>query len=388
MMGSSEVGEFGDWDLLHDSSDSESGHVLSVDSSENVSDDISVHSAGEIYFDDIAAVQSAGVNYSDDIITAVESAAGENGSDEIAAAQLVGEKDSDDIDAHSEGMIQANYFSIEAENRGKVAGVDVSEEGSESSDNPSWIDPASENRYPRKGSAFWSDSGSERSDDRRVSELELGGGNEVGDDGNEKRELVGFHGTKEIRGSGEEKSLEKFEQFWSDSGGIGVDSVKASYLVENIDLSLANPPSLEVPLEKEEKGEKESVGEDEKEGEPVEIEPRKPEIEKKWTLVWWKVPMQFMKYCVFKVSPVWSFSVVAAVLGFVILGRRLQKMKKKTRGLDLKVTMDDKVSPFPEVSFYMPFLLNFGEFDTIFNDLVDVIQFNVLAFMVFAFIVS
>ncbi|KAF2297067.1 hypothetical protein GH714_016276 [Hevea brasiliensis] len=58
--------------------------------------------------------------------------------------------------------------------------------------------------------------------------------------------------------------------------------------------------------------------------------------------VWWKVPFELLKYCVFRISPVWSFSVAAAVMGFVILGRRLYKMKRKTRGLPLKVTVDDK----------------------------------------------
>lgn len=327
----SDAGEFEEWEMLHDSSDSESGLVISVESGENVPDDISIH-CGENDSDDIAAHRVE--NDSDGI--AAHSAAKD--SDDIAA-HSAGEKDSDDIDAHSGGMIQANYFSIDAEHRGTVAGADVSEENSESSDNPSWIDPASENRYPRKASAeFWSDSGSERSDDRKVNELE--GGNEVGLAGNEKREL-GSEETKEISG-GDEKSMENFEQFWLDSVGIKVDSVKVADCEENRGLSIESA-SLEVPPE-EEKGEKES-GSDEKESETVEIEPRKAEIEKKWTIVWWKVPMQFLKYCVFKVSPVWSFPVVAAVLGLVILGRRLYKMKKKARGLNLKVTLEDKKLP-------------------------------------------
>jgi hypothetical protein len=63
--------------------------------------------------------------------------------------------------------------------------------------------------------------------------------------------------------------------------------------------------------------------------------------------VWWNLPLELLKYCVFRASPVWSVSVAAAVLGLVILGRRLYKMKKKTRSLPLKLTLDDKkVSQF------------------------------------------
>ncbi|KAI5668934.1 hypothetical protein M9H77_18787 [Catharanthus roseus] len=293
-----EAGEFQDWEVLHSNSDSESGLVNSG---------------------------------------------------------AYGENDSEDIDAHSGGMIHADYFSIDAQQnryRGTVAGANMSEEGSENSDNPSWIDPGSENRYPRKEAAeFWSDSGSDRSDDRKFNELE--GGNEMGLSGKGKL-LVGLGDIEEISG-GNEKESEKFEKFWSDSGGIEVGSVKVGDFEENGGLSLANAIS-EVPHE--EKSEKESV-EGEKEDVNVENEPRKAEeVEKKPTVVWWKVPMEFLKYCVFRVSPVWTFSVAAAVMGFVILGRRLYKMKKKTpRGLELKVTMDDKVnlSPLALYCFIMLF---------------------------------
>ncbi|KAJ0234387.1 hypothetical protein HA466_0274220 [Hirschfeldia incana] len=61
--------------------------------------------------------------------------------------------------------------------------------------------------------------------------------------------------------------------------------------------------------------------------------------------VWWKIPIDVLKYCVFRVNPVWSFSMAAAVVGFVMLGRRLYHMKKrKTSTLQLKVLLDDKVA--------------------------------------------
>ncbi|CBI31246.3 unnamed protein product, partial [Vitis vinifera] len=73
----------------------------------------------------------------------------------------------------------------------------------------------------------------------------------------------------------------------------------------------------------------------------------KGDKELKRRVVWWKVPLEFFRYCAFRVSPVWSFSVAAAILGIVILGRRLYRMKRKSRSLQLKVTVDDKkVSQF------------------------------------------
>ncbi|CAI0559400.1 unnamed protein product [Linum tenue] len=41
-----------------------------------------------------------------------------------------------------------------------------------------------------------------------------------------------------------------------------------------------------------------------------------------------------------------TFAMAAAVMGFVIFGRKLYKMKRKARSLELKVTLDDKVSQF------------------------------------------
>lgn len=69
------------------------------------------------------------------------------------------------------------------------------------------------------------------------------------------------------------------------------------------------------------------------------------EIEKKG-VVWWKMPVEFLKYCVYGVSPLWIASMAAGVMGFVILDRRLHEMKNKTRGLEIKVTVEDNDSEF------------------------------------------
>lgn len=59
--------------------------------------------------------------------------------------------------------------------------------------------------------------------------------------------------------------------------------------------------------------------------------------------VWWKMPFVLLKYSVFRIGPVWSVSMAAAVMGLVLLGRRLYNMKKKAQRFHLKVTIDDKV---------------------------------------------
>lgn len=262
--------------------------------------------------------------------------------------------DFQEIDAQSEGMIQTDYFSMDPlrssfSTRTVAGAFDANEVGSENSDNPSWIDPNSDTRYPRKdrGGEFWSDSSSDRSDDRKFSELE--GNNEKvkkGFDGSEKIQ-VGFGGTEEISGGANGKSLENFEKLWSVSGGVELDSVKVGEEVVEVDGESSceeNANSVALEEEKNERGLADARVENEG-FESVEIEARREveaEEEKKKAVVWWKVPIEFLKYCVFRASPVWSLSVAAAVMGFVILGRRLYKMKKKTRGLEIKVTMDDK----------------------------------------------
>ncbi|KAL8133687.1 uncharacterized protein LOC141712629 [Apium graveolens] len=59
-------------------------------------------------------------------------------------------------------------------------------------------------------------------------------------------------------------------------------------------------------------------------------------------MVRWKLPFEFLKNCALWTSPVWTVSMAAAVVGFVILGRRYYSMKKKSRSVQVKVTMDDK----------------------------------------------
>lgn len=241
-----------------------------------------------------------------------------------------------EIDVHSDGIIQANYFSIEAgEDR---LGKAVSE-SSETSDNPSWIEPRSEIHYPMKDSTeFWSDSGSAVTDERKFNDFEEE--NVVGLVGNEKGH-VGFEGIEEIS-CGNGKSLDDLETLCSNSERMRLGDVKVENFDENGEQLLQGNTLSMVESTRVEEDSAGGVNTDGK----VEVEIGKVEKAERKTVVWWKVPMEFLKYCVYRMNPMWTFSMAAAVMGFVILGRRLYNMKK-TRSMQLKVTMDDKkVSQF------------------------------------------
>ncbi|KAJ6360535.1 hypothetical protein OIU77_004532 [Salix suchowensis] len=185
-------------------------------------------------------------------------------------------------------------------------------EGSVESDNPSWIDPGSETRFQRRNSSeVWPDSGSDRSDDRKSGDFQVK--NELGLVENEMTD-VGFEGieAKEGKLGSLEGKVSNYEGK-SELGFEGFEETQSENESKEVNLSFV------------------AVGET-KPGD--EVEKRK--------LVWWKVPFEMLRYCVFRFSPVWSVSVAAAVMGFLILGRRLYKMKRKTKSLQLKVTVDDK----------------------------------------------
>ncbi|CAK9186690.1 unnamed protein product [Ilex paraguariensis] len=244
----------------------------------------------------------------------------------------------EEIEADSGGMIQTNYFSIDSQNKYAKTSMDGDvSEGSMESDNPSWIDPVSENRYLRKDSGeFLSDSSSDRSDDRKFNEFE--GKNELSLVESEKIN-GGLKGTGEIR-MGSENST----KFSPNSHGIGSIAREVETFEKNSELGIGknanSQEGSELWGEKEEEKSSTEAGEIENVG--IEAKKSGGEEENR-SLVWWKLPMEFLKYCVFRVSPVWSLSVAVTVMGFVILGRRLYKMKRKSQVLELKVTVDDKV---------------------------------------------
>ncbi|CAK9313986.1 unnamed protein product [Citrullus colocynthis] len=254
---------------------------------------------------------------------------------------IEGESDSDSI-------IKSDYFSLDNQGRrGRtVAERDLrEEEGSVESDNPSWIDPSSENRYGRVNSSeLWSDSGSDRSDERKFNELdsktefgiaEFLQGDESLSGRILKLESLKSHESKITDSDPNiEFALDEFDEiqsqskglsnFWSDSGG------------EDIVQSGSKVVKLEEGKEHVEESKNLQIEETKVNAESG------SEVGDKRKVVWWKVPFEVLKYCLFKASPVWSFSVAAALMGFIILGRKLYKIKRKSQSLRLKVILDEK----------------------------------------------
>ncbi|CAO2834414.1 unnamed protein product [Amaranthus hypochondriacus] len=197
------------------------------------------------------------------------------------------------------GVIRSDYFSLDSHHN-YVEDEGEEEEG-ESSDNPSWIDPSGSSlvgRGERKTSSCNSDA-SDASDNILLiqphTDCSAGHGNGVD---------IGESNMEDKHEGGEEK------------------------------IEVGNGSSV---TEKEEKDEEEKER-------GLNLESNE---EKK--VVWWRVPIEMLRYCVMRVNPVWSLSMAAAaVMGFVLLRRQyLNKVKRKTMGLQLKVTVDDKkVSQF------------------------------------------
>ncbi|XP_038893213.1 uncharacterized protein LOC120082064 [Benincasa hispida] len=247
----------------------------------------------------------------------------------------------------SNSLIKSDYFSLDNQGRrGKtVPECDlIEEEGSVESDNPSWIDPSSENRYDRVNSGkIWSDSGSDKSDEHKFNEP---------NSKTESRIAEFLQGDDEL--SGRIQKLESLESHESKINGSDPNIELAFEEIDEIQSQSKDGSNLwsessgdidqsglkVVKLEKR----KEQLEEDKN----LQVEETKVNAESgskvgdKRKVIWWKVPFEVLKYCLFKASPVWSYSVVAALMGFIILGRKLYKLKRKSQSLHLKVILDEK----------------------------------------------
>uniref|UniRef100_A0A7N0RCT2 DUF6821 domain-containing protein n=1 Tax=Kalanchoe fedtschenkoi TaxID=63787 RepID=A0A7N0RCT2_KALFE len=250
------------------------------------------------------------------------------------------------VAAESEGlrMLRLDYFSIDNSMEYAAIGGDKSdlssEGGSVVSDNPSWVDPAASDAavFRRRNSGeFWPDSASDRSKssdsgdkvglglvesgDDHVLELKNQGGylGKLGyDSGGYESMEVGFEGIQEVEkmGVASDLSVEKIDMEENPSAEIRNETVSGimggdSFVAAQEDGNLEKEVELPIVVEKK-------------------------------ALMWWKLPLELVKFCVFRVSPLWSISVAAAMVGVFIMRRRLHMMKRKTKGLQMKVTVDHK----------------------------------------------
>ncbi|KAI3508888.1 hypothetical protein L1887_23908 [Cichorium endivia] len=228
------------------------------------------------------------------------------------------------IESDSEGIIRSDYFSLDSHTKYAANQVEnVIDDVSVESDNPSWIDPVCDTSYPATKAVgeLWSSDGS---DDGKYVESEA------------NNSQVDSIETETRQGAYDGSASVDMNQPWSDSSEI--DSKPRKLGETDVGGEESEPCREEEIVEAREERANEDVviGSMKSGGE-----------ERNRVAVWLKLPLDLLKYCLFKASPVWTLSMAAAMMGVVILGRRLYKMKQKSRTLQLKVTMDDKkVSQF------------------------------------------
>lgn len=200
-------------------------------------------------------------------------------------------------DETEDGAIKTNYFAHDSVGRRHPPLEEAIEEVDNDSDNPSWADPDSESRF-----------------------LESSRG---------KLGCIGMKGP--IRNS---------DGFWSDDASDGQRSLPDSEMVEH---GYLGDPPMENSSEGNGAG-CEALGKESEESENsgacVGIDSVN-EGEKR-EKVWWKMPLELLKIYIFKARPVWSIPIAAALVGIVILGRKLYSMKHKSRNIPLRIAINDK----------------------------------------------
>ncbi|KAK1288294.1 hypothetical protein QJS10_CPB19g00247 [Acorus calamus] len=260
----------------------------------------------------------------------------------------------DPIDAASDGAIRSDYFALDAVAARLARSQTPPHEEDEEveSDNPSWVDPNPDFIEGRRGSdekvaGFWSDSSA---DDSIGSKSDVFSGKEgvgleeevVVSEAEERLESGVFCGKEGVGLEGEVKS---------EVGSEVIAGEGAVYEAAEGSESGVFSGKGDVGLEEEVKMEVGSGGIAE-EGAVFEagvsaVRAVSEAGEGKKGVVWWKLPFEMLRFCAFRVKPVWSFSIAAAVIGLAMLGRRLYRMKSKSRSIAVKVTVDDKkVSQF------------------------------------------
>lgn len=225
------------------------------------------------------------------------------------------------------GAINLDHFALDSEKHRveRASSEEESEEGGADSDNPAWVEPDSD-----------------PGDMERPRE-EVASGFPVKNSGG-----VGSAGVSDYRSSPADSEREELGGRGDSVMEVGVEGIEAGYQVFNDD---GSGKSLDfrrcgrsegIETGREEHGVEES-------GEIVKMGDGSGSLKgvstsegEKRRLVWWKMPLEFFKFYVFKMRPVWSLSIAAAIMGIVMLRRKLYKMKHKSRTIQVKIAFDDK----------------------------------------------
>lgn len=199
------------------------------------------------------------------------------------------------------GAIKADYFTLQSGDHIQIVSEESVEVGNDS-DNPSWVDPDSDSRF-----------------------LET------------SRGKLGFVEMKlPVRNS---------DGFWSEESSDGQRSLHDS---EKVELGSLGDSGMETPFDETE-ARRENLGGESEGKENSGLQEMIPVGDgadssggEKRENVWWKMPLELLKFYIFRVRPGWSISIAAAMVGIVILGRKLYRMKQKSRIIPLRIAIDDK----------------------------------------------
>ncbi|KAJ3703881.1 hypothetical protein LUZ61_007586 [Rhynchospora tenuis] len=116
----------------------------------------------------------------------------------------------------------------------------------------------------------------------------------------------------------------------SSHGEIGSDPTQEMGF-QGIECSDPNSGSGEVEKPGEVMDEKGSEGIEEKDG----------SLGKKRGSLW-EMPWEIVKYCLTKVKPAWYISLAGAILGLVLIGRRMYRIMEKKKSASVRASMDGK----------------------------------------------
>ncbi|XP_051123582.1 uncharacterized protein LOC127246334 [Andrographis paniculata] len=227
-------------------------------------------------------------------------------------------------ESHSGALLRANHFSLDA--HAPIQDSDDAEKSPTVDDAGNWINPRFEEN-PKRSLDNDSgepplDTGSQLSEDRIYTSLK-------------NRTEMGFY--KRVPEAVNSEGIQRIVEEKVENPGGHLRTAGTVETSGNVNLRGEN----EIIVARRNGNEKIVSGGDKGVGDSGSGKKVPRDIEKK-SIAWWKMPMELIKYCACRMNPALTVSVAAAVMGIALLSHRLYKMKKKTSGLKIKVTVNDK----------------------------------------------
>ncbi|KAG6531586.1 uncharacterized protein LOC122052243 [Zingiber officinale] len=199
-------------------------------------------------------------------------------------------------DNFEDGVIKFDYFVLDSGkyDHKEADGSTHAEEAQADSDIPSWVDPESDSGFVglTKGGMSFS--------------------------------RIRMDGFKRSPFGSEKGSVDVNEEGGKDLGVEGIREIEARRMVNNDSGELVKIRDSSTELDSQNNCLNKASGGERRE------------------TVWWKFPFMLLKFCALKAKPVWLISIAAAILGFMMLGKRLYSMKEKSRSVPFRIILDEK----------------------------------------------